>query len=64
MVRDILHKILNTQYPITITHQFIIGNRKVYHLPSSRFIEAVVKPALFHLAKTASHRRFIFVVSF
>lgn len=39
-----------------------LAGRKVYHLPSSRFIEAVIKPALFHLAKTASHRKFIFVV--
>lgn len=40
----------------------ISANRKVYHLPSSRLIEAVVKPAVFHLAKSAAHRRFTFVL--
>ncbi|KAI6176479.1 Patched family-containing protein [Aphelenchoides bicaudatus] len=45
-----------------VPNEFMNGaNRKFYHLPTSRFIEGVVKPALFHLAKTASHRKFIFV---
>jgi hypothetical protein len=39
-----------------------MGNRKVYHLPTSRFIEAIVKPALFHLAKTAAYRKLTFLV--
>ncbi|KAI6187650.1 Patched family-containing protein [Aphelenchoides besseyi] len=36
--------------------------QSVYQIHASRFTETIVKPALFHLAKTAAHRRLIFVL--
>jgi hypothetical protein len=41
--------------------KMLLANRQVYRLPTSRFCETVVKPALFHLAKTIAHRRFLFL---
>lgn len=40
----------------------ILAQCRAYRVHTPRLIEAIVRPALFHLAKTVANRKFIFVV--